>query len=78
MAVSALNPQTKEVADLGDAYRDGVLEWQVPEGEWKVMLFTCSYSVGGVHGHLVDYMQPEAVSTLLGMTYGEYDKRYKS
>ena len=33
---------------------------------------------GGVHGHLVDYMQPEAVSTLLGMTYGEYDKRYKS
>ena len=42
------------------------------------MLFTCSYSVGGVHGHLVDYMQPEAVSTLLGMTYGEYDKRYKS
>lgn len=77
MAVSALNPQTKEVVDLGGDYRDGVLEWQVPPGEWKVMLFTCNYSVGGVHGHLVDYMQPEAVETLLEMTYGEYDKRYR-
>lgn len=77
MAVSALNPQTKEVVDLGGDYRDGMLEWQVPPGEWKVMLFTCNYSVGGVHGHLVDYMQPEAVETLLEMTYGEYDKRYR-
>ncbi len=78
MAVSAFNPHTKEVLDIGCSYNNGMLDWNVPTGEWKVMLFTCKYSVGGAHGHLVDYMQTEAVNTLLGMTYGEYDKRYRS
>lgn len=78
MAVSALNTATLEVLDLGDRYRDGVLEWDAPAGDWKLMFFTCNYSVGGVHGHLVDYMQPKAVETLMTMTYNEYDSHFKS
>lgn len=74
MAVSALDTLTKQVIDLQEDYRDGVLDWKAPAGTWRVMFFTCNFSVGGVHGHLVDYMQPEAVEAFMGMTYAEYDE----
>ena len=76
MAVSALELDTRETVDLGPYFSGNVLDWDVPPGKWKIMLFTCRYGVGGVHGHLVDYMQPEAVDTLMNMTYGEYDRRF--
>ena len=76
MAVSALETDSRETVDLGPYLSGNVLNWDAPAGKWKIMLFTCRYGVGGVHGHLVDYMQPEAVDTLMKMTYGEYDSRF--
>lgn len=76
MAVSAMNTSTLEVLDLQPYMKNSTLEWDAPLGEWRVMFFNCKYSVGGAHGHLVDYMQPEAVSKVMEMTYGEYDKRF--
>lgn len=76
MAVSALETDSRETVDLGPYLSGNVLDWDAPAGKWKIMLFTCRYGVGGVHGHLVDYMQPEAVDTLMKMTYGEYDSRF--
>lgn len=76
MAVSAMNTSTLEVVDLQPFYKENILDWNVPVGEWRVMFFNCRYSVGGAHGHIVDYMQPEAVSKVMEMTYNEYDKRF--
>lgn len=75
-AVSALNEQTREVLDLGPYMSGNTLTWKAPAGEWRVMFFNCGVSMDSYHGNLVDYMQPEAVSRLLEMTYGEYDKRF--
>lgn len=74
MAVSAMNTTTSEVVDLGPRLKDGQLVWNAPAGEWKIMAFTYRYAAGGVHGHLVDYMQPEAVAAVIGMTYDRYDR----
>lgn len=78
MVVSAMDISTLEVIDLSSFYDGKILDWNAPEGEWKIMFFGSDYSLGGVHGHLVDYMQPEAVSTVMEMTYGKYDKRFSS
>ena len=72
MAVSAMNVQTKEIVDLSDAVSNGVLSWNVPEGEWRIMFFNCRYNTNP----LVDYMEPEAVAKVLTMTYDEYGKRF--
>lgn len=76
MAVSAMNTATLEVLDLQPFIKENILEWDVPKGEWRVMFFNCKYNIGGVHQYHVDYMQPEAVSKVMEMTYGEYDKRF--
>ena len=78
MAASAMNLSTKEVIDLAPFYDGKQLDWNAPAGEWKIMFFGSNYSLGGVHGHLVDYMQPEAVSKVMEMTYGKYDKHFSS
>lgn len=75
-AASALNEQTREVVDLAPYMQGNHLEWQAPAGEWRVMFFNCGINKKMRNGHLVDYMQPEAVSRLLEMTYDEYDKRF--
>lgn len=72
MAVSAMNVATKQVVDLTDAVKDGVLSWNVPQGQWRIMLFNCRCNTHS----LVDYMQPEAVEKVISMTYDEYGKRY--
>lgn len=37
--------KTENTVDLTDSYRDGVLEWNVPEGRWKIFRF--GYSLLG-------------------------------
>lgn len=76
MAVSAMNTATLEVQDLMPCMKDSVLEWKAPEGEWRVMFFVCKSNMKSGHSHVVDYMQPEAVSQVLKMTYDKYDKRF--
>ncbi len=76
LAVSAMNTATFEVVDLQSFLDKNKLSWNAPAGEWKVMAFLIEYNVGPPHGHLVDYMEPAAVSKLMEMTYGEYDKRF--
>ncbi len=78
MAVSAYNPRTKQVLDISSFYANGQLKWTVPAGNWKILFFTCKYAIGGVHGHLVDYMQPDAVTKVMEMTYDAYDKHLQS
>ena len=78
IALSAMNTETLEIIDLEDFLSGNTLEWKAPEGRWKVMAFTIRYNVGAPHGHLVDYMDPEAVSKLMEMTYDQYDSRFSA
>jgi hypothetical protein len=76
MAASALNIQNNELIDLGPFVKAGKLEWTAPKGKWRIMIFSCTTNANGIQSNLVDYMQPEAVSKLLEMTYNEYEKRF--
>lgn len=73
MGVVAMQPITKERKDLTGEVRDGVLRWDVPEGNWKIMVFTCVRD--GARG-LVDYLDPDAVRRFVEMTHEEYFRRF--
>ena len=78
LAIAAMNIASLEVVDLQSFLDRNRLSWPAPQGEWKIMSFIIEYDVGPPHGHLVDYMEPAAVSKLMEMTYDEYDKRFHS
>ncbi len=78
MAISAMDTTTHEVLDLQPFMQGSTLEWEVPAGNWRIMLFSCDYSVKGSYGKQVDYMQPEAVSKVMEMTYAKYEKHLGS
>lgn len=73
VAISAMNTSSLEILDMKPYLKGSCLEWDVPAGEWRIMYFSCQHDIDNVHAH-VDYMQPEAVSKVMEMTYGEYDK----
>jgi hypothetical protein len=69
MGVVAMEAATKKRLDITAAVKDGALRWNVPVGQWKVMIFTC-VSDGG--GGLVDYLDPNAVKAFIALTYQAY------
>lgn len=73
MGIVAMQEGTQQRKDLTDAVRDGVIRWQVPEGKWKIMIFTCV--TDGARG-LVDYLDPDAVRRFVELTHEEYFKRF--
>ena len=76
LAVSALETETKRTVDLQEYIINDTLRWPVPEGHWKIIEFLLEYNVGPPHGHLVDFMEPEAVSKFMEMTYDVYEKEF--
>lgn len=71
MGAVAINRQTKQRRDLSDRARDGRVTWQVPAGDWDIMVFTCVRT-----GKLVDYLEPKSIAKFFSLTYDEYYKRY--
>ncbi|TWU38366.1 glycosyl hydrolase [Novipirellula artificiosorum] len=67
----ALNLDSWQRLDLIDAASDGRISWQVPAGEWKLMIFTCVNA-----GDRVDYLNPDSVDRFLSLTYDQYYKRF--
>ena len=61
MSAVAMNAETLERRELIGFIDDGMLEWPVPEGKWKVMLF--NMVVDGSHKKFLvaDYMDTTAV-----------------
>lgn len=59
--------KTKEIIDLSDQYKNGVLTWDVPEGEWTIIRYgwTCTGAVtstnsDGWDGLSLDHLNPAA------------------
>ncbi|MCX6997484.1 MAG: glycosyl hydrolase [Kiritimatiellaeota bacterium] len=71
MGAVAMNRQTLERRDISASARQDRVAWQVPAGEWRVMIFTCLRT-----GGCVDYLSPESVKKFFTLTYDEYYKRF--
>ncbi len=69
MGAVAMETATKKRINITGSVRDGNLRWEVPAGEWKVMIFTCVRDGGG---GLVDYLEPKAVDAFIELTYQAY------
>ena len=73
MAAVAMDTVSLEKIDLQPFIFGNRLEWNVPEGCWRIMIFTC-VNAGNT---IVDYMSPEAVGKFIEMTHDQYYKRFK-
>lgn len=73
MGAVAMNMATLARVDISANRHGKTLAWDVPEGLWKVMLFTC---VNDGAGGLVDYLDPEAVAKFIALTYQQYYDRF--
>ncbi|MDR2919768.1 MAG: hypothetical protein LBV72_10445 [Tannerella sp.] len=73
MAAVAMDTVSFKRIDLAPLISDNQLKWDVPEGNWKVMIFTC-VDAGNT---IVDYMSPEAIDLFIDMTHEQYYKHFK-
>ncbi|MDR2757199.1 MAG: hypothetical protein LBC20_15995 [Planctomycetaceae bacterium] len=74
MSAVAMNKETFQRINLVQNVNvhENRVEWDVPEGNWKIMLFLC---VDG-NRQLVDYLCPESSEKYLTLTYDEFAKRF--
>jgi hypothetical protein len=76
MSAVAMHTETLERVDLRPFIKGRRLEWQVPNGTWKIMYFMLVQE--GTHKKylMTDYLDPTAVEHLLSLTYDEYARRF--
>lgn len=78
MAAVAMNTITKERLDISNAVNRTQINWQVPAGEWKLMLFTCDVLKSDAANDIaVDYLDPEAISRYVALNNEQFAKRFK-
>ncbi len=82
MAAVALNTKSKERIDLTPFLKDHSFNWDVPAGEWKIMIFNCviSKATGGELDYRVatDYMDAEAVNWYVDKVYEPHAKEFRA
>lgn len=69
MGAVAMKADTLERVNLTPMVENQSLTWQVPGGDWKIMVFTCV--IEGARD-LVDYLEPESVKKYIALTYDKY------
>ncbi len=76
MAAVAINKQTNKRIEISPYVKNGLLQWQVPAGEWSVQLFPLM--IGDFHKKYlrVDYMDTTAVRHMINETYEKYKERF--
>ncbi len=72
-ALVAMNTETGARLELSDRVRQGRLEWQAPEGRWKVMAFVCVKDGDPI----CDYLDPEAADRFIEITHQAYYERFR-
>ncbi|HEV58491.1 MAG TPA: hypothetical protein ENN87_13530 [Phycisphaerales bacterium] len=63
--------------DLSQRIRDNRLDWQVPPGDWKVMVFTWNHSRGHQRNWLVDGASRDAVEWYIRTVYQPHYDHFK-
>ena len=64
--------------DITEFEKDGVLYWDIPEGAWRIFIFTCTGKGG--EEHTKDYLNPlqkEAVKAYIDYVYETHYEHYK-
>ncbi len=78
MAAVAMNTETLERVDLSPFIDADILTWRVPQGNWKIMFFTCDKAPYYKSHFPVDYLDTAAVARFINLTYDEYANRFES
>lgn len=73
MAAVAMQAKDLRRINLAEQVRDGRIAWNVPAGDWKIMLFAC---VPDGARNLVDYLDAEAVARFIELTYEAYYRKF--
>lgn len=77
MAVVAMN-DNKERIDLANYSKGKTLEWDVPEGNWRVMFFNLERDQTHKKYLGVDIMDSTAMNKFIELTYDKYSKKLGS
>lgn len=72
MAAVGMEKESLQRVDLSGYINQGYLTWDVPEGEWKIMVFICVLD----GWDRVDYLNPEAVAEFIGLTHERYYQKF--
>jgi len=78
MAAVAMNVETLERIEISDFVENGILKWEVPEGNWKVMLFPMVKDSWHKAYPLVDYLDTTAVRQMIHLTYGKFAEKFSA
>ncbi len=72
MAVVAMERESLARVNLRDNIENDILKWDAPEGDWKIMFFTCVKDGDPIS----DYLNPEAATNFTVMTHDEYVPKF--
>ncbi len=72
MSIVAMETNTLERIDLTNRVSEELLKWNAPEGNWKILTFTCVKDPD----FIADYLNPEAIRNFIKMTHEKYYKRF--
>ncbi|MCP4309630.1 MAG: hypothetical protein GY790_00065 [Bacteroidetes bacterium] len=73
MAAVAMEKESLDRINLRENINNGILTWDVPGGNWKIMLFTCVKDGDPIS----DYLDPDAAKNFTRMTHDEYFARFE-
>lgn len=81
MGVVAMNIETGERIDVTSLVDgSGQLQYTVPEGQWRIMIFTCireePFELWGRKCRFIDYLDPDAVEKFIQITHQQYYDRF--
>jgi len=67
----------RKVVDLAPYVRNEVLLWNVPEGNWLILVFIRKFLVGTFFGSYLDTLNKDAVKRFIELTHKAYADRFK-
>ena len=76
MAAVAINQKTQERIEISSFAKDGLLQWQVPAGEWSVQLFPLMIDDFHKKYLCMDFMDTTSVRYMISETYEKYKERF--
>ena len=76
MAAVAINKDTRERIEISDSIKDNVLKWQVPNGNWRILLFPLMKDDFHKKYLCMDFMDTTAVGYMINETYEKYKERF--
>ncbi len=80
LAIVAMNEKTLERTNLKEFINsdNNILSWNVPDMDWKILVFTCDIANYYKKDYPVDYLDTLAIEKFMTLTYDKYAEKFKS